>query len=489
MFQTEKRKCEEDENFPPKKWSAFEKIAEKVQLFLNEHQPLTVSVPGKDEPHSPIVHEKALSFHLSPDGDQNASFKDVTSAVNDRKVIENGDDLRICITKTDMDNMWVSDVAKTVIKDGIDKLTMRIFKTMDRKLKSVGNLVDVNQNPILEPTKDHVNDKRPVNVEHVHEVGAELNFPVALKTPGITESDIQELIDYAEKQVLEANLQTMESPGVIAEPGNCPESLTSEGFISEVKRNFIEVDTPEIAIIEVKTLTKKNVSVKTEEKKVVDVKVEERPVVDIEEEEKPIVEVKAEEETVSEVKVPEKEVVKCKAEGKTLAEVKAPEKTVEEKATLKKLSEVKEPGITLIDAKAPEKTQIQVKAPERTSVQVKPRIEPPLSGRNEPQKTDHDVKPATCEPLNAKKEAEVKLQKNENGGGKHSYAFISTDARENVDNFHAGWAPLRDAPSDEARYRLIRERWRNLSVPDPSKNLSYRHAGRFEGPERKNQVN
>uniref|UniRef100_A0A1B6E0K9 Uncharacterized protein n=1 Tax=Clastoptera arizonana TaxID=38151 RepID=A0A1B6E0K9_9HEMI len=53
--------------------------------------------------------------------------------------------------------------------------------------------------------------------------------------------------------------------------------------------------------------------------------------------------------------------------------------------------------------------------------------------------------------------------------------FISSDPKENEDNEDKEWDLLRKLNNDGERYKAVRGRWRSLTIPDPKKNLTYRH--------------
>ncbi|KAJ9579930.1 hypothetical protein L9F63_004403 [Diploptera punctata] len=50
--------------------------------------------------------------------------------------------------------------------------------------------------------------------------------------------------------------------------------------------------------------------------------------------------------------------------------------------------------------------------------------------------------------------------------------YISNNPQENEDNNNPEWELLRKLDTDEERYRAMRERWRNLVIPDPNENLT-----------------
>jgi len=54
------------------------------------------------------------------------------------------------------------------------------------------------------------------------------------------------------------------------------------------------------------------------------------------------------------------------------------------------------------------------------------------------------------------------------------YEFVSTDPKENEDNYNPEWQKLGRLTSDEERYKAVRDRWRSLVPPDPNRNLTYR---------------
>ncbi|XP_046980100.1 uncharacterized protein LOC124545264 isoform X2 [Schistocerca americana] len=55
--------------------------------------------------------------------------------------------------------------------------------------------------------------------------------------------------------------------------------------------------------------------------------------------------------------------------------------------------------------------------------------------------------------------------------------FVSSDPEENADNNNPEWELLKKLETDEERYKAVRLRWRNLVIPNPNKNLTYRSRG------------
>lgn len=51
--------------------------------------------------------------------------------------------------------------------------------------------------------------------------------------------------------------------------------------------------------------------------------------------------------------------------------------------------------------------------------------------------------------------------------------YISNNPQENEDNNNPEWELLRKLQTDEERYRAVRQRWRNLIIPDPNQDLTY----------------
>lgn len=58
---------------------------------------------------------------------------------------------------------------------------------------------------------------------------------------------------------------------------------------------------------------------------------------------------------------------------------------------------------------------------------------------------------------------------------RREFEYISNDPEENADNFNPKWNSLRSISTDGERYRSIRKMWKNLSIPNPDKNLTFRH--------------
>ena len=53
--------------------------------------------------------------------------------------------------------------------------------------------------------------------------------------------------------------------------------------------------------------------------------------------------------------------------------------------------------------------------------------------------------------------------------------YISNNPQENFDNNNPEWELLRKLETDEERYRAVRQRWRNLTIPDPNQDLTCRN--------------
>ena len=53
--------------------------------------------------------------------------------------------------------------------------------------------------------------------------------------------------------------------------------------------------------------------------------------------------------------------------------------------------------------------------------------------------------------------------------------YISKNPQENFDNNNPEWELLRKLETDEERYRAVRQRWRNLTIPDPNQDLTCRN--------------
>ncbi|XP_076042492.1 uncharacterized protein LOC143026273 isoform X2 [Oratosquilla oratoria] len=51
--------------------------------------------------------------------------------------------------------------------------------------------------------------------------------------------------------------------------------------------------------------------------------------------------------------------------------------------------------------------------------------------------------------------------------------FVSENAEENKDNEDPAWNYLRLLETDEERYKMVRNKWKNVVIPDPNKNLTY----------------
>ncbi|XP_049942099.1 uncharacterized protein LOC126419063 [Schistocerca serialis cubense] len=76
---------------------------------------------------------------------------------------------------------------------------------------------------------------------------------------------------------------------------------------------------------------------------------------------------------------------------------------------------------------------------------------------------------------------QVKSDNLETGKTEHvkpdSGEFVSSDPEENADNNNPEWELLKKLETDEERYKAVRLRWRNLVIPNPNKNLTYRSRG------------
>ncbi|XP_049839958.1 girdin-like [Schistocerca gregaria] len=115
--------------------------------------------------------------------------------------------------------------------------------------------------------------------------------------------------------------------------------------------------------------------------------------------------------------------------------------------------------------------------------QVKP--DNGVTGRIEQMKADsleivkiEQMKSGNLETL---KIEQVKSDNLETGKTEHvkpdSGEFVSSDPEENADNNNPEWELLKKLETDEERYKAVRLRWRNLVIPNPNKNLTYRSRG------------
>lgn len=50
--------------------------------------------------------------------------------------------------------------------------------------------------------------------------------------------------------------------------------------------------------------------------------------------------------------------------------------------------------------------------------------------------------------------------------------WISTDEAENADNNDPAWDELRRLETDEERYRVVKNQWRQKKIPNPRINLT-----------------
>jgi hypothetical protein len=53
--------------------------------------------------------------------------------------------------------------------------------------------------------------------------------------------------------------------------------------------------------------------------------------------------------------------------------------------------------------------------------------------------------------------------------------YVSNNPQENYDNNNPEWELLRKLETDAERYRAMRQRWRNLTIPNPNQDLTYRN--------------
>jgi hypothetical protein len=67
------------------------------------------------------------------------------------------------------------------------------------------------------------------------------------------------------------------------------------------------------------------------------------------------------------------------------------------------------------------------------------------------------------------------LDQKENVRSKCNEDYISNNPQENDDNNNPDWELLRKLETDEERYRAMRQRWRNLTVPNPNQDLTCRN--------------
>ncbi|XP_071440513.1 uncharacterized protein [Hetaerina americana] len=67
--------------------------------------------------------------------------------------------------------------------------------------------------------------------------------------------------------------------------------------------------------------------------------------------------------------------------------------------------------------------------------------------------------------------------------------YVSKDPLENADNNNPDWQLLQKLETDEERYKAVRERWRNLIVPEPNKDLTCFAWCRKKNPEPKDAQN
>ncbi|XP_054260921.1 uncharacterized protein LOC128985456 isoform X2 [Macrosteles quadrilineatus] len=71
-------------------------------------------------------------------------------------------------------------------------------------------------------------------------------------------------------------------------------------------------------------------------------------------------------------------------------------------------------------------------------------------------------------------EEKVLLEGNNNENDYEFFEFVSSDPKENEDNYNPEWQKLGRLTTDEERYKAVRDRWRSLVPPDPNRNLTYR---------------
>ncbi|PNF34963.1 hypothetical protein B7P43_G15619 [Cryptotermes secundus] len=67
------------------------------------------------------------------------------------------------------------------------------------------------------------------------------------------------------------------------------------------------------------------------------------------------------------------------------------------------------------------------------------------------------------------------LDQKQNITSKVNEDYVSNNPQENYDNNNPDWELLRKLETDEERYRAMRQRWRNLTTPNPNQDLTYRN--------------
>jgi hypothetical protein len=67
---------------------------------------------------------------------------------------------------------------------------------------------------------------------------------------------------------------------------------------------------------------------------------------------------------------------------------------------------------------------------------------------------------------------QTSLEQKQNVTSRNSDDYISNNPQENFDNNNPEWELLRKLETDEERYRAVRQRWRNLIIPDPNQDLT-----------------
>lgn len=67
------------------------------------------------------------------------------------------------------------------------------------------------------------------------------------------------------------------------------------------------------------------------------------------------------------------------------------------------------------------------------------------------------------------------LDQKQNVISKSDEDYVSNNPRENYDNNNPDWELLRKLETDEERYRAVRQRWRNLTIPNPNQDLTCRN--------------
>lgn len=100
----------------------------------------------------------------------------------------------------------------------------------------------------------------------------------------------------------------------------------------------------------------------------------------------------------------------------------------------------------------------------------------PVQGHHVEDNTDNVLEENTLVPnFPSESMDQNSLEQKPNIISKYDEDYVSNNPQENEDNNNPEWELLRKLETDEERYRAMRQRWRNLIIPDPNQDLTYRN--------------